>query len=33
MKAAAAARQPSIVLRIRRGVRTMFIEIEPAWQK
>ena len=33
MKAAAAARPASLVLRVRRGVRTAFIEIEPAWPK
>jgi S1-C subfamily serine protease len=33
MKAAASRRQPSLVLRVRRGVRTAFVEIEPAWPK
>jgi serine protease Do len=33
IKAAAASRQPSVVLRVRRGVRTVFVELEPSWSK
>ena len=33
MKAAASRRPASLVLRVRRGVRTAFVEIEPAWPK
>lgn len=32
LEAAAAARQAAVVLKIRRGVRTLFVELEPAWQ-
>jgi serine protease Do len=33
LKAAAAARAASVVLRVRRGLRTLFVEIEPAWNQ
>lgn len=33
LKGAAAAKRPSVVLRVRRGVRTLFVEIEPTWPK
>jgi len=33
LKAVAAAKPASVVFRVRRGVRTLFVEIEPSWSK
>jgi S1-C subfamily serine protease len=33
LKAVAAAKSASVVFRVRRGVRTLFVEIEPSWPK
>jgi S1-C subfamily serine protease len=33
LKAVAAARPAAIVFRVRRGVRTLFVEVEPTWPK
>ena len=33
LKAVDAAKPASVVFRVRRGVRTLFVEIEPSWPK
>ena len=33
LKAVAATKPASVVFRVRRGVRTLFVEIEPSWPK
>jgi hypothetical protein len=33
LTAAAEAKRSSVVFQVRRGVRTLFVEIEPSWPK
>ncbi len=32
LKAAATTRRPAVVLKVRRGIRTLFVELEPVWK-